>query len=63
MRTLQIELKHYIDNHGFETIIQDNGVVALIPVSKGRADTPDNFLGCEAHYCETYREARNALGY
>lgn len=61
---LQLELKQYIDNHSFNTQLQDNGVVLYIPVTR----FVDNglgykYLGCEAHYVETYREARTALGY
>lgn len=59
---LQVELTQYIEGHNFEAIKQDNGVVVLIPCYRG---TEPNFihLGNEAHYCETYREARTALGY
>jgi hypothetical protein len=56
---LQLELKQYIDNHSFDTELQDNGVVLFIPVFRGMAE----FIGNEAHYVETYREARTALGY
>jgi hypothetical protein len=61
---LQLELKHYIDNHGFETELQDNGVVLYIPVTRFVDNGLGNrFLSNEAHYVETFRQARNALGY
>ena len=61
---LQLELKQYIENHSFETLLQDSGVVLYIPVTR----FVDNglgyrYMGNEAHYVETYREARTALGY
>lgn len=56
---LQIELKQYIDNHGFDSQLQDGGVIVFIPAYRGNA----GFVGCEAHHVETYRQARTALGY
>lgn len=67
---LQIELSHYVDNHGFDTIKQDDGIVILMPVYRDAKPTekplPDTcliLLGIEAQFITTYREARAALGY
>ncbi len=62
--TLQLELKHYIDNHSFTTELQGEGVVLFIPVTRFIDNGLGNrFMGNEAHYVETYRQARVALGY
>ena len=58
MTSNQIMLKQFIEQHHFESETQDNGVVVYIPVFRDAA-----FLHNEAHYCETVRDARNALGY
>lgn len=55
---LQINLKHYVENHAFDAVTQDEGVVVFIGAWNDK-----RFLGHEAHYVETYREARNVLGY
>lgn len=64
LNVLQLELKHYIDNHNFKTELQDDGVVLYIPVTRF-VDTGLGYrlVGNEAHYVETYRQARVALGY
>lgn len=56
--TLQLELKHYIDNHAYETVLQDNGVAFLLPVLLA-----DDNLVYQWEYVETYYQARQALGY
>lgn len=55
---LQIELNHYILGHGFETMPQDNGVAFLTPVV-----LRDGQQAAQWEYVETYRQARQALGY
>ena len=63
---LQIELKQYIDNHNFETALQDTGVILFIPVyfiGFSGKPAPTQVRGYEAHYVETYRQARCAIGY
>lgn len=61
---LQLELRQYIENHHFSTDLQDNGVIIYIPVTRFIDNGIGNkLLGCEAIYVESYREARQALGY
>lgn len=55
---LQIELKHYIENHHFNAECEGSGVVFGVPVVR-----PDNSTVIEYAYVETYRQARAALGY
>lgn len=59
MNSNQLMLKQFIDSHHFESQIQDNGVIVFIPVYRGIAE----YVGNEAHYCETARQTRTALGY
>lgn len=58
MTSNQIMLKQFIENHHFETVLQDEAVVVLIPTWNDYG-----FLGNEAIICATVRDARNALGY
>lgn len=52
---LQLELYQYIENHNMPCELQDDGVVLYL--------APYGRSTCEAHYIETYRQARAALGY
>lgn len=55
---LQIELKHYIENHEFKAEFEGNGIVFGVPVIR-----PSGAEIIEYSYVETYRQARDALGY
>ena len=55
---LQFEIRNYIENHQLETKIQDDAVIVFVPVYKGK-----RMIGNEAHYVETYPEARQILSY
>ena len=55
---IQIELKHYVNNHGFDAHLEGNGIVLAIPVT-----TKEGTSLIEYSYVETYRQARQALGY
>ena len=56
--TLQANLRAYLENHGAETVIQDNGIAFFICLIK----TPGGYMA-EWQYIETYNQARQALGY
>lgn len=55
---LQIELKHYIENHEVEAMMQGDGVALLIPITLANGNEVQEWI-----HVETYREARVALGY
>ncbi len=70
--SFQSNLAAFVTGHGFEALPQDSGVVILTPVYRPAThnetcpvapDTNLVYLGDEAQYVETYREARNVLGY
>ena len=55
---LQIELRHYVTNHEFDAVIQNNGIAILTPVTLANGKT-----AAQWDYVETYRQARHVLGY
>lgn len=64
LNTKQVNLKHYVEQHEFDVHTQDDGIVLYIPVNGlNRHTGQTGHLGYEAHYCETARETRSALGY